>query len=94
MADKEERISIQSFKYNPCENCDEYCYCKKHDIKCVLGKDYNNGMTRQKAIEVMAKEIYKRRWIESECKNKNTLGFSICKGYAEIALNALLEGGK
>ena len=38
----------------------------------------------------MAKEIYKKRWIESECKNKNTLGFSICKDYAEIALNALL----
>lgn len=42
----------------------------------------------------MAKEIYKRMWIESECKNKNTLGFLICKDYAEIALNALLEGGK
>lgn len=62
------------------ERCD-YKKCKDK----VFG-----GMTRQKAIEVMAKEIYKRRWIESECKNKNSLGFSICKDYAEIALNALL----
>ena len=46
------------------------------------------------AIEKMAKEIYKKRWIESECKNKNTVGFLICEDYAEIALNALLEGVK
>lgn len=84
MADKEERIYIGIIdpKGDSCPvpygTCNSLCdNCK-------------GGMTRQEAIEVMAKEIYKRRWIESECKNKNTLGFSICKDYAELALNALL----
>lgn len=76
MADKEERI-----------------LCNSYDgIQAQLMANNNIGMTRQEAIEVMAKEIYKKMWIESECKNKNTIGFSICEDYAEIALNALLKG--
>lgn len=87
MADKEERIRVLVSK-NPCEKC-EIKPCKR---KCMFKTIFEKaqGMTRQEAIEKMAKEIYKRRWIKSECKNKNTLGFLICKDYAELALNALL----
>lgn len=82
MANKEERIEISTYDLNNKE--------WNGDIPIDILKVY----TRPEAIEVMAKEIYKRRWFVSECKNKNTLGFSICKDYAEIALNALLEGVK
>ena len=92
MADKEERILClkvddKDFVYLP--NAKNY-KAPEGIYKVIIG----GSISKQEAIEVMAKEIYKKRWIESECKNKNTLGFSICKDYAELALNALLEGGK
>ena len=58
MADKEERITIHQVLY-PCKKCS--INCNKNDSKnCDFYQNYISGMTRQEAIERMAKAIFKK----------------------------------
>ena len=93
MADKEERITIHRVLY-PCKKCS--INCNKNDWKnCDFYQNYISGMTRQEAIERMAKAIFKRDSVlaldigfENLIKQKQ----NVYRDFAEIALNALLEG--
>ena len=93
MADKEERITIHQVLY-PCKKCS--INCNKNDWKnCDFYQNYISGMTRQEAIERMAKAIFKRDSVlaldigfENLIKQKQ----NVYRDFAEIALNALLEG--
>ena len=81
MADKEERITIHQVLY-PCKKCS--INCNKNDWKdCDFYQNYISGMTRQEAIERMAKALKKVIYILSE---------EACIEGCEAALNALLEG--
>ena len=82
MAEKEERIL--------CIETDEKI------VECGYG-DFYNTMTRQKAIEKMAKAIFTLRFAPLEIKGKgwddlNGWQKGNCLRIAEAALNALLEG--
>ena len=93
MADKEERITIHKVLY-PCKKCS--INCNKNDWKdCDFYQNYISGITRQAAIERMAKAIFKRDSVwaldigfENLIKQKQ----NVYRDFAEIALNALLEG--
>ena len=93
MADKEERITIHRVLY-PCKKCS--INCNKNDWKnCDFYQNYISGMTRQEAIERMAKAIFKRDSVlaldigfENLIKQKQ----NVYRDFAEIELNALLEG--
>ena len=93
MADKEERITIHKVLY-PCKKCS--INCNKNDWKdCDFYQNYISGITRQEAIERMAKAIFKRDSVwaldigfENLIKQKQ----NVYRDFAEIALNALLEG--
>jgi len=90
----EERISVIVYEKDPCENCPGNpmtdCQICERDLR------YDGGMTRQEAIEKMAKAICKS-WLKggcNACKHKD----KSCKEYvgknmriAEAALNALLS---
>lgn len=97
MADKEERITIHQVLY-PCKKCS--INCNKNDWKnCDFYQNYISGMTRQEAIERMAKAICKQTNYQcSVCEvgnNKEKCEEWIVLQYktqAEAALNALLEG--
>ena len=98
MAEKEERITIHKVLY-PCKKCS--INCNKNDWKnCDFYQNYIYGMTRQEAIERMAKAIYTFEIIacsHDECGNKqceNCETWKWCKNMAEAALNALLENKK
>ena len=91
MADKEERITIHQVLY-PCKKCS--INCNKNDWKnCDFYQNYISGMTRQEAIERMAKAICK---ISCACKydacgNCTEFLEHYTPDLAEAALNALLE---
>lgn len=97
MADKEERITIHQVLY-PCKKCS--INCNKNDWKdCDFYQNYISGMTRQEAINRMAKAICKETNYQcSVCEvgnNKEKCEEWIVFQYktqAEAALNALLEG--
>ena len=92
MADKEERITIHKVLY-PCKKCS--INCNKNDWKdCDFYQNYISGMTRQEAIERMAKGLFKVdnllaldiKW--SQLKKSTQLTYKV---FAEAALNSLLE---
>ena len=92
MADKEERITIHKVLY-PCKKCS--INCNKNAWKdCDFYQNYISGMTRQEAIERMAKAICASNmtpdWLW-ECETCDRWKGSD-KEAAEAALNALLEG--
>ena len=95
MADKEERITIHRVLY-PCKKCS--INCNKNDWKnCDFYQNYISGITRQEAINRMAKAIFKRDSVlaldigfENLIKQKQ----NVYRDFAEIALNALLEEQK
>lgn len=99
MTDKEERITIHQVLY-PCKKCS--INCNKNDWKdCDFYQNYISGMTRQEAIERMAKAICKETNYQcSVCdvgNNKEKCEEWILFQYktqAEAALNALLEDKK
>lgn len=95
MADKEERIYICS-KEKVCQICKNNCAEFDGIVPCGnCGYEDFPCMTRQDAIEVMAKAICKSDGIctSHDCENcTEWSGNDIL--VAEIALNALLEGGK
>lgn len=98
MADKEERITMHKVLY-PCKKCS--INCNKNDWKdCDFYQNYISGMTRQEAINRMAKAIYTFEIIacsHDECGNKqceNCETWKWCKNMAEAALNSLLEDKK
>lgn len=93
MADKEERIAIHQVLY-PCKKCS--INCNKNDWKdCDFYQNYISGMTRQEAINRMAKGLFEVdnvlaldiKW--SQLKKSKQL---VYKKFAEAALNSLLEG--
>lgn len=95
MADKEERITIHQVLY-PCKKCS--INCNKNDWKdCDFYQNYISGMTRQEAINRMAKSLFKVdnvlaldiKW--SQLKKSKQL---VYKEFAEAALNSLLEEQK
>ena len=94
MADKEERITIHQVLY-PCKKCS--INCNKNDWKdCDFYQNYISGITRQEAINRMAKALEeKSEQMARECLNSdpynNPWG---AKDLAKIALNALLEEHK
>ena len=94
MADKEERITIHQVLY-PCKKCS--INCNKNDWKnCDFYQNYISGMTRQEAIERIAKAICK---ISCACKyyscgNCTEFLEHYTPDLAEAALNALLEDNK
>ena len=99
MADKEERITIHQVLY-PCKKCS--INCNKNDWKnCDFYQNYISGMTRQEAIERMAKAICKQTNYQcSVCEVENNkekceewIVFQY-KTQAEAALNSLLEDKK
>lgn len=85
MADKEERISVIVYEKDPCENCPGNpmtdCQVCEKDLR------YDSGITRQKAVEIMAKAIYFKA-----CGTMKD--YARCKKvyipFAEAALDALL----
>ena len=92
MADKEERITIHQVLY-PCKKCS--INCNKNDWKnCDFYQNYISGITRQEAINSMAKGLFKVdnllaldiKW--SQLKKSKQLTYKV---FAEAALNALLE---
>ena len=94
MADKEERITIHKVLY-PCKKCS--INCNKNDWKdCDFYQNYISGITRQEAINRIAKAICK---ISCACKydacgNCTEFLEHYTPDYAEAALNALLEEQK
>ena len=93
MADKEERITIHQVLY-PCKKCS--INCNKNDWKnCDFYQNYISGMTRQEAIERMAKAIFKKDSVlalDIGFENLIEQKQNVYRDFAEIALNALLEG--
>ena len=94
MADKEERITIHQVLY-PCKKCS--INCTKNDWKdCDFYQNYILGITRQEAINRMAKEICASNMAPNclwECETCDRWKGSD-KEAAEAALNALLENKK
>ena len=94
MTDKEERITIHKVLY-PCKKCS--INCNKNDWKdCDFYQNYISGMTRQEAIERMAKAICASNMAPDclwECETCDRWKGSD-KEAAEAALNALLEEQK
>ena len=94
MADKEERITIHKVLY-PCKKCS--INCNKNDWKdCDFYQNYISGITRQEAIERMAKAICASNMAPDclwECETCDRWKGSDKKA-AEAALNALLEDNK
>jgi hypothetical protein len=97
MAEKEERIRVLIAK-NPCNECS----VKKCTRKCTFGLLFEKapGITRQEAIERMAKALYAHTW-KSKTPMVRVQNWEIgvtdqnkkkYLGLAEAALNALLEG--
>lgn len=96
MAEKEERIYVGKINWQeplgfcpvPMEECNRFC------------KDCQGGMTRQEAIERMAKAMYDFEIVacsHEECGNKQCENCEIwkwCENIAEAALNALLDKGE
>ena len=98
MADKEERITIHQVLY-PCKKCS--INCNKNDWKnCDFYQNYISGMTRQEAIERMAKAMCHSPFESCEgCivqKKKQACKQALegMKVLAEAALNSLLEDKK
>ena len=94
MADKEERITIHKVLY-PCKKCS--INCNKNDWKdCDFYQNYISGITRQEAIERIAKAICASNMAPDclwECETCDRWKGSD-KEAAEAALNALLENKK
>ena len=93
MADKEERITIHKVLY-PCEKCS--INCNKNDLKyCDFYRNYISGITRQEAINRMAKAITCRACEDYLHEDTDPLTSSASAvAYSEAALNALLENKK
>lgn len=97
MADKEERIMIDVIQpglncvYRMDNNPKGLSLCKHNgEEEPVSEKDCNNcleGMTRQEAIEIMAKGMDRRLTEKIKNNEKGEISFQF---YAEAALNALL----
>lgn len=98
MAEKEERIRVLIAK-NPCKECS----VEKCTRKCTFGLLFEKapGITRQEAVERMAKEMARLYCPEKPTKKEfesiweYELLLSTQKHFkelAEAALNALLEG--
>ena len=95
MAEKEERITIHQVLY-PCKKCS--INCNKNAWKnCDFYQNYISGMTRQEAIERIAKAIFKRDSVlalDIGFENLIEQKQNVYRDFAEIALNALLEDNK
>lgn len=89
MAEKEERIRVLLAK-NPCKECS----VKKCTRKCTFGLLFEKapGMTRQEAIERMAKALYLFNREDEWYKEHADMYSKYMNKMAEAALNALLEG--
>lgn len=93
MAEKEERISVLVYEKDPCENCPGNpmadCQVCEKDLR------YDGGMTRQEAIERMAKALveYEKTNNPNACEwnDLKEMAKDIYRERAEAALNALLE---
>lgn len=90
MAD-EERIYISHYTKDVCSDClHDHCY----EGLCNCDFEYKNGITRQEAIEVMAKAIHFFEWGHNKNMPQWTeLNNDIQDDYknmAKAALNALL----
>ena len=94
MSDKEERITIHRVLY-PCKKCS--INCNKNDWKdCDFYQNYISGITRQEAINRMAKAICASNMAPDylwECETCDRWKGSDKKA-AEAALNSLLEEQK
>lgn len=93
MAEKEERIYIRQYgEDNPCDAC-EYKSGDECDF-CVKNYEWNASITRQEAIEKMAKAICSHK--VGKCPEKefhcNNCWADSNYAIAEAALKALLEG--
>ena len=89
MTNKEERITIHKVLY-PCKKCS--INCNKREWKdCDFYQNYISGITRQEAIEKMAKAmatVSNITYVSEEQWKVVENGFRIS---AEAALNSLLE---
>lgn len=86
MAEKEERIYVRKYgEDNPCDTCEDTSG-EECDF-CVENYEWNESISRQEAIERMAKKIDEAYIDENGCNKGLTM-----EELAEAALNALLEG--
>lgn len=97
MSDKKERLKIDYFKEDPCNNCSQTFCQRLIDTCCRLKTDYEeNSIAKQEAIEVMAKAMFE--WQRPGCRGDvpiEDVWNNEQEGYeklAEVALNALLKG--
>ena len=94
MAEKEERIYVRKYgENNPCDTCED-----KFGVECdfcVKNYEWNASITRQEAIDRMAKGLHKESTrISNMEKDFDKLPAGWRKSfynYAEAALNALLK---
>lgn len=95
MAEKEERITIHEVAY-PCKKCS--INCNKNDWKdCDFYQNYISGMTRQEAIERMARALFKVDNVlalDIEFEQLTKQKQLTYKVFAEATLNALLSEGE
>lgn len=90
MAEKfEERILIIKLKQKPCDACNVIRGCAG---SCILESKWYSSITRQEAIERMAKAICLTYSIGDECDCRDCDMWKYHEQHAEVALNALLEG--
>ena len=94
MAEKEERIYVRGYgENNPCDTCEDTS--GEECDYCMENYEWNASISRQEAIEKMAKGIHFYEWAHDKHFPKwNELNSDIQNDYknmAEAALNALLE---
>lgn len=87
----EERIYAYYYKKHPCDGCEAkevYDGCN-----CPVLEEYEMSITRQEAIEKMARAICRAGENEciGDCASCDLWKVGPEKDYAEAALNALLE---
>ena len=88
MTEKEERILIIKLKQKPCDSCNVERGCTG---SCILESKWYSSMTRQEAIERMAKAICRSGCNEciGDCGSCDLWQTGTEKDYAEAALNAI-----
>lgn len=96
MAEKEERIYVRKYgEDNPCDTCDDTSG-EECDF-CVENYEWNASISRQEAIERMAKSVYDTFSGCAHITPFEQVEDKYKQGYykrAEAALNALLEEDK
>lgn len=96
MVEKEERIYISKHgENNPCDTCEDTSG-EECDF-CMENYEWNASITRQEAIERMAKSLFKVDNVlalDIEFEQLTKQKQLTYKVFAEAALNALLEADK